>query len=166
MNGNAVTKKAEEILDLLEKKKLTLATAESCTGGLISGALTAVPGSSKVFLGGAATYSNELKMLFLGVEKETLIRYGAVSRECAKEMADGICARTGADAGISVTGIAGPGGGTPEKPVGLVYIGASLSGRTIVKECRFHGGRGEIRSQAVSFALDLLHKMLIGEEKD
>ena len=157
---------AEEVLNLLGEKKLMLATAESCTGGLISGALTAIPGSSNVFLGGAATYSNELKMKFLGVREETLAQFGAVSMPCAKEMADGICARTGADAGISVTGIAGPGGGTPEKPVGLVYIGASLSGKTIVKECRFHGGRDRVRASAVSFALNLLRKMLIGKEME
>lgn len=115
-----ITSLPQEILRLLKQKKLLLATAESCTGGLISEQLTAIPGSSSVFLGGVASYANELKMRFLGVSPETLERFGAVSRECAEEMVSGICARTRSDAGISVTGIAGPGGGTPEKPVGLV----------------------------------------------
>lgn len=155
----------EEILKLLEAGKLTLATAESCTGGMISEKLTAIPGSSAVFLGGAATYSNELKKLFLGVSEQTLAAFGAVSRECAREMVEGICARTHADAGISVTGIAGPSGGTPDKPVGRVYIGVKLHDKTQILECNFRGGREQVRMQAVSRALNTLRKMLLETEQ-
>ena len=154
----------EEILRLLENRKLTLATAESCTGGMISAQLTAIPGSSAAFLGGAATYSNELKQRFLGVRETTLASFGAVSRECAEEMVEGICARTGADAGISVTGIAGPSGGTPDKPVGRVYIGVKLHDKTRIFECNFRGGREQVRNQTVSRALNELRKLLLERE--
>ena len=153
----------EEILRLLEKRQFTLATAESCTGGMISAQLTAVPGSSAVFLGGAATYSNRLKQLILGVSETTLAKFGAVSRECAKEMVEGVCSRTGADAGISVTGIAGPSGGTPDKPVGRVYIGVKLHDTTRIFECNFRGGREQVRNQTVARALNELRKLLLQE---
>lgn len=160
-----VTSLPQEVLRLLEQKKLLLATAESCTGGLISEQLTAIPGSSSVFLGGVASYANELKMRFLGVSPETLEQFGAVSRECAEEMVRGICSRTHSDAGISVTGIAGPGGGTPEKPVGLVYIGVRLHEKTVVLECHFKGGRDQVRERTAAKALNTLRTMLLESGK-
>lgn len=160
-----VTSLPQEVLRLLEQKKLLLATAESCTGGLISEQLTAIPGSSSVFLGGVASYANELKMRFLGVSPETLEQFGAVSRECAEEMVRGICSRTRSDAGISVTGIAGPGGGTPEKPVGLVYIGVRLHEKTVVLECHFKGGRDQVRERTAAKALNTLRTMLLESGK-
>lgn len=115
----------KELGCILIQKRLTLATAESCTGGLLAGRVTDVPGSSAYFLGGMVSYSNEAKETLLGVRHETLLTHGAVSEKVAKEMARGARERLGADVGISVTGIAGPTGGTSEKPVGLVWIGLS-----------------------------------------
>lgn len=115
----------EELVEMLKKKGLHISSAESCTGGLFSAYLTAVPGASDVFEETVVTYSNEAKMRELGVRRQTLESVGAVSPETAAEMARGIRRRTGADIGIGITGIAGPGGGTTEKPVGTVYISAS-----------------------------------------
>lgn len=113
----------EKVVEILIKKKLTVATAESCTGGLVSERITRVSGASEVFGCGVCSYSNEIKNKILGVEKETLAVLGAVSAETAVQMAEGVKKISGADIGISTTGIAGPTGGTPEKPVGLVYLG-------------------------------------------
>ncbi len=151
----------QDVLRLLDLKNMHLATAESCTGGLISGQLTAIPGSSSAFLGGVASYANEIKMRFLGVSAETLEKFGAVSRECAEEMVNGIFTRANADAAISVTGIAGPGGGTPEKPVGLVYIGVKVREKTVVMECHFKGGRQQVRERTAAKALNTLRLMLM-----
>ncbi len=104
-------------------------------------------------------------MRFLGVSPETLEQFGAVSRECAEEMVRGICSRTRSDAGISVTGIAGPGGGTPEKPVGLVYIGVRLHEKTVVLECHFKGGRAQVRERTAAKALNTLRTMLLESGK-
>lgn len=156
-----ITSLPQDVLRLLAERRLFLATAESCTGGLIAGQLTAVPGSSETFLGGVVSYANELKMRFLGVSQKTLETEGAVSRKCAQEMVEGIAAKTGADAAISVTGIAGPGGGSAEKPVGLVYIGVKLHARTTLLECHFQGGRTQIRERTAAKALHLLRSMLM-----
>lgn len=141
----------------LRERGLTLATAESCTGGLIGGRITSISGSSDVYLGGAVTYSNDLKMQILGVKRETLDKFGAVSRETAAEMAEGIRRVSGSDIAVSVTGIAGPGGGTETKPVGLVYIGVSYQENTSVKEYKFNhqykNGRNFIRHVAASNAI-------------
>ena len=118
-------------------KHLTVTTAESCTGGLIAGTLINAAGASDVLNEGYVTYSNEAKERLVHVSHETLERYGAVSAQTAQEMAEGAARAAGADAAVSATGIAGPGGGSVEKPVGLVYIGCCLNGRTVVKECRF-----------------------------
>jgi len=118
----------EDLIKLLKNNKLTLSCAESCTGGLVSKAVTDVSGCSAVFLGGVVSYANEVKMNALGVKKETLARFGAVSRETAIEMAEGVKRLCASDIGISTTGIAGPDGGTDEKPVGTVYVGFSYNG--------------------------------------
>ena len=150
------------LLDLLRARGLTIATAESCTGGLVSAALTAVPGCSDVVLGGIVTYSNEMKASLLGVPEEVLQRVGAVSEDCAREMANGLLRATGAGLGISVTGIAGPGGGSAEKPVGLVYIGVACLGReTILRRNLFSGNRTAIRTATVDASLALATEALL-----
>lgn len=144
---------------LLEKNK-TLAVAESCTGGMIASSLIEYAGISKVLLEGCVTYSNEAKMKRLGVKAETLEKYGAVSPETAAEMAEGIARTSGAAIGLATTGIAGPDGGTPEKPVGLVYVALHTDGETKVKELRFAGKRNKIRERAAYAALDWLRRTL------
>lgn len=141
---------------MLVEKKLTISTAESCTGGLLAGRLINYPGISSVFLEGIISYSNEAKMKRLGVKSDTLEKYGAVSKETAKEMAEGLVAYANTDIGISVTGIAGPGGGTIEKPVGLVYVGLCIKGRVAVKRFDFTGSRTDVRENTVESALSWL----------
>ncbi len=153
----------EKVMKLLLDKGLTVATAESCTGGLLAGRLINYPGASGAYLSGYVTYSNESKEKLLGVKSETLEKYGAVSAETAKEMCEGAAKRSGTDVGLSTTGVAGPGGGTPEKPVGLVYIGASVKGKTEVKKLNLSGSRAKVRRQAVEESLKLLIKMLTEE---
>ena len=150
----------KKIERILVHRKFTVTTAESCTGGLIAASLVNADGISAVFKEGYITYSNEAKVKLLGVKEETLARFGAVSRETAKEMAEGAAKASGAEAAIAVTGIAGPGGGTPEKPVGLVYIGCYYNGQTKVEEHHFQGSRREVREQSVAWALALLKKCL------
>jgi nicotinamide-nucleotide amidase len=147
--------------EMLVNRKLTIATAESCTGGLLSGTLINYPGISSVFMEGAITYSNEAKMKRLGVKEETLKAYGAVSEQTAYEMAEGIAKAAGTDIGISVTGIAGPGGGTEEKPVGLVYVGLYIKGNVKVKRLNFFGDRQKIRNRTVINTLDWLRRELL-----
>lgn len=143
---------------------IRMVTAESCTGGLIAGTLTDVPGASTWFDRGFVTYSNEAKKAMLGVREETLQEFGAVSQETAQEMALGAIAHSGAGAAVSVTGIAGPGGGTPEKPVGTVCFGVaeSVTGfprcTTVVKH--FDGDRASVRKQSVAFAIAELQRSL------
>ncbi len=152
---------AAEAVRLLLQKRLRVSFAESCTGGLLSGALVSVPGASGVYDMGFVTYSNASKAKLLGVSEQTLRENGAVSPECACEMALGALRASGADIAVSVTGIAGPDGGTPEKPVGLVYIAlASKSGARAYKN-NFTGSRAEIRAQSVCRAIDLLVEALI-----
>ena len=150
----------DKVVSLLAKRHMTVATAESCTGGLLSGRLINVPGASDVINVGFVTYSNDAKSEYLGVSADTLRTNGAVSPECAKEMAEGVAARTGSDAGLATTGIAGPGGGTDDKPVGLVYIGCCIGGTTKVMECHFDGDRMSVRQQAVETALTMLYEGL------
>ena len=144
------------IIDRLRKDKKTLSVAESCTGGLLADSFVNVSGASEVFMEGVVTYSNEAKMERLGVKKETLEKFGAVSPETAREMVLGL--KT--DAGISVTGIAGPGGGTPEKPVGLVYMGIRNGNEISVEKKIFKGSRRKVRERAVLHSLFCLNKML------
>ena len=139
---------------------LTLATAESCTGGLIAHRITNVPGASDFFLGGVVAYSNEAKVRLLGVDAETIAAHGAVSEVVARQMAEGARARFGADVGIGVTGIAGPGGGTPEKPVGLVFICLAGKGKTIVARNEFSGSREEIKRRSAEKGLGMVRESL------
>ncbi|HEY8614184.1 MAG TPA: nicotinamide-nucleotide amidohydrolase family protein [Roseomonas sp.] len=156
MLSPAILDQAAALLVLLRARGLTVATAESCTGGLVSAALTAVPGSSEAVLGGLVTYSNSMKMRLLGVPEEVLTSVGAVSEACAQRMASGTLRATGADLAISITGIAGPGGGSAEKPVGLVYIGvARRGGDLVVRRHVFPGDRAGIRAATVEAALHM-----------
>ncbi|EMS71878.1 competence/damage-inducible protein A [Ruminiclostridium cellobioparum] len=152
--------------ELLSGHKLTLATAESCTGGLISQMLTNIPGISSVFMGGAVTYSNDAKEEYLGVRRDTLLQYGAVSRQTAAEMAAGVRSRLKTDIGVAVTGIAGPDGGTPDKPVGLVYIGLSSEKGTVTKELRLLGNRKRIRTITALHVFDMIRRHVSGLEID
>lgn len=135
---------------------LKISTAESCTGGLISAYITSFPGSSSVFDMGFATYSNDAKHKLLGVSKETLEDYGAVSKETALEMSFGVREKSQADIGIAVTGIAGPGGGTPSKPVGLVYISLCSKHEHIFSQLNLDGTRDEIRKQTVEKVIEMV----------
>ena len=153
----------ESVVEILAQKKMTVTTAESCTGGLIAGTLVNVAGASDVLNEGYVTYSNDAKERLVGVKHETLEEYGAVSEQTAREMAEGAAKAAGADAALSGTGIAGPGGATEEKPVGLVYIGCYVNGETTVKECRFEGSRMENRLHTVETALQLLLRQLSEE---
>ncbi len=150
----------ETAVEMLAGRDMTVVTAESCTGGLIAGTLINVPGASEVLNESYVTYSNEAKARLVNVNPETLRRYGAVSEQTAREMAEGAARAAGANAALSSTGVAGPGGGTLEKPVGLVYVGCYVNGKTEVKECRFQGSRMENRLHTVEAALELLIEML------
>jgi len=152
---------AAELVALCKARGVTVATAESCTGGLIAAAITEVPGSSAVFGQGFVTYSNAAKTELLGVPAGLIAAIGAVSEAVAARMAAGARKRAGADLAVSVTGIAGPDGGTPQKPVGTVCFGlASPSGVTTYTK-RFMGNRHEVREQSVAFALELLSKQAL-----
>lgn len=151
----------ETVVKLMKEKNLTLTTAESCTGGAIAARIVNVSGASEVLMQGIVTYSNKAKRKYLGVKKETLKTVGAVSKQTAKQMAKGGCKETGTNVCVSVTGIAGPGGGTKEKPVGLVYIGCCVDGKTTVKEFHFSGNRSRIREQSVMAALTLLRECIL-----
>jgi nicotinamide-nucleotide amidase len=150
----------ELVLELCRNRGLTLATAESCTGGLVAARLTSVPGSSDVFVGGVVPYSNELKTAELDVEAELLRAHGAVSPETAEAMARGARRRLDADVSVAVTGIAGPDGGTADKPVGLVYLHASGPEGDLAAELSFPGDRATIRSRATVGALHLVHALV------
>jgi nicotinamide-nucleotide amidase len=149
------------VLFFLEMQGETLATAESCTGGLVAQRLTSVPGSSRSFFGGAVTYTSEMKTEFAEVPTTLLHDYGPVSREVAAAMAEGIRERSGATLGLSVTGVAGPGGASPETPVGQIFVALADGKETEVKERRFSGDRERVRFQASSMALDLVRRRLM-----
>lgn len=145
----------EKLVELLIEKGYTISTAESCTGGLVAATIVNVSGASNVFNEGYVTYANSAKEKLAFVKRDTLNEFGAVSRQTAAEMAEGCCKNAAADVGISTTGIAGPAGGTLEKPVGLVYIGCSVKGKTIVEKHVFSGDRTRIRNNAVNCAIKL-----------
>lgn len=151
----------DKLFVYLKENNLTISTAESCTGGMIASAITNVSGASGFFGTGVVTYSNVAKMKLISVNKETLEMYGAVSEQTAKEMAEGVLALGEADVSVAVTGIAGPTGGTPEKPVGLVYIGVSGKYGTYAYKNNFSGNRDDVRQQTVERAFELVYDYLI-----
>ncbi len=166
---NIFSRKGEELEEvvgsLLRSRQLTVAVAESCTGGLIGHRLTSVPGSSAYFLEAAVVYSNSAKVKTLGVSEATISQHGAVSAEVARDMAAGIRQKSGAHLGLSATGIAGPTGGSTEKPVGLVFIGLASASEVQVTRNQFLGSREQIKLQASQKALDLLRRYLLSQSK-
>lgn len=157
MFSNEIMDQAEKLVEALRQRKLMMATAESCTGGLLAGLITTVPGTSDVFERGFVTYTNESKMQMIGVPEAILNEQGAVSRECAEAMAKGALAGSSADLAISITGIAGPTGATPAKPVGLVHFGlAGRDGLLQHRQERFPGDRTAIRLASLEVAMELL----------
>ncbi|WP_294158098.1 CinA family protein [uncultured Selenomonas sp.] len=148
---------------VLKERHLTIAAAESCTGGLVTSRLTDVPGSSEYVMGSIVSYSNEVKEKLVGVRHETLVKHGAVSGETAAEMAEGVRKAIGTDVGIATTGIAGPGGGTEEKPVGLVYTAVATGKHTWVCHTTFTGTREQIKQQASETVLAMAFGMLANE---
>lgn len=157
MFDDALTDNAKSFLSLCRSKKIQITTAESCTGGLISALLTSVAGSSDVFERGFTTYTNEAKFACLGVPRDLIEQYGAVSAAVAKAMAKGALSHSLGTLSVSVTGVAGPGGGTATKPVGLVFIGSCLEGReAIAQKHLFHGDRSSVRAQSVKCGMALL----------
>lgn len=149
------------VIDLLCANDLTVTCAESCTGGMLSARLINVPGISDTYKAGVITYSNKAKRRFLGVKKSTLQKYGAVSEQTAEEMAKGAALLLKADVAVAVTGLAGPDGGTEEKPVGLVYIACSVKGKVTVRRYHFSGSRSKVRESAVSAALALMRSCIL-----
>lgn len=155
-----MNKQAESIVSVLKEQKKTLATAESLTGGLVADAVVSIAGASEVFLGGVVSYTDGVKASLLGVKKETLAAYTAVSAEVAREMADGARRLLGSDCAISTTGLAGPAGGEDGKPVGTVFVGIATPDGTEVFSLHFSGTRTEIRQKTVNFAITSLIKRL------
>lgn len=151
---------AQIIVDLLSSRDQTMAVAESCTGGMLGSLITAIPGSSAVFLGGILAYHNKVKSIMLNVPDDSLAKFGAVSESVVTAMADGVRIRLGADIGVAITGVAGPGGGTNDKPVGLVYICASDRNKKIKRELKLGGGRAMIREASCMCALDLVRRLV------
>jgi nicotinamide-nucleotide amidase len=166
MAGSDARALSRALLDLCRSRKLTVATAESCTGGLVAGALTEIPGSSYVIDRGFVTYSNDAKRKMLGVKATTLESFGAVSKETAIQMAVGALEEADVDLAVSITGIAGPGGATPGKPVGLVHFAvAARDGRIVNRECRFGAiGRSAVRQRSVLEALRMLIELARGPQ--
>jgi nicotinamide-nucleotide amidase len=161
MIDNDITQAAKNLLDICRRKNLLIATAESCTAGLVAGTLTEIPGVSSILDRGYVTYSNEAKHEMLGVSRDILRAHGAVSRETAEAMVRGVLGHSRVHLAVSVTGIAGPDGGSAEKPVGLVHFAAaSRSGRLVHAEKRYGEiGRTEVRKQSVLQAFRMLHDM-------
>ena len=147
---------------ILQERSLTLGLAESCTGGLVASRITDVPGSSAYFMAGFVTYSNEAKTKFLSVPDKIIARHGAVSNIVAERMAKGVRAAAGVDIGVSITGIAGPAGGSPEKPVGTVFIGLATKKEVFVRKFLFSGNRREVRKRSSEEALTMLFDYLEG----
>lgn len=157
---DAVVQKAEGVVALARERKISLSCAESCTGGLVGAAITSVAGSSEVFQGGIISYSNDVKHRVLGVDQTILDTYGAVSEECARAMAEGAARVLKTQVAVSITGIAGPDGGVPGKPVGTVWFGIATPHKVSAKLCTFNGSREVVRTNSVLQALDLLHEAL------
>ena len=151
---------AIRLADMLVDQGLTLATAESCTGGGLSHLLTSIPGASAFFIGGIIAYQNDIKVKLLGVPQAALVDHGAVSSPTAGAMAEGCRNHFGTDIAVSITGIAGPGGGSSEKPVGLVFVAVAVAQRTRVSEHIFPGNREQVRQAAIAAALDLILQVI------
>ncbi len=164
-SADNLDKTVTNVVKLLKRRGLTISTAESCTGGLLSELITSVPGASEVFELGICTYSERIKHEFLGVPYDVIRDFGVVSSETALEMVRGLKKCSGADICVSVTGIAGPGGGTPEKPVGTVYIGFDICGRQFAESARLHRladkSRNNIRRTAAAFAFGIIENILM-----
>ena len=154
----------EELVKFLTENKMTITTAESCTGGMISSTIVNVPGASWVLNEAYVTYANEAKEKLVGVSHKTLEEFGAVSKETAYEMAEGAAKAANADCAIAVTGIAGPDGGTEEKPVGTVYAGYCVKGKIYVERYNFDGGRYEVRRQTADKTIARLYELLLRSE--
>jgi nicotinamide-nucleotide amidase len=150
----------EEIIEILKSKKATITFAESCTGGRVASTFTKISGVSEVFNGSVVSYSNDIKKDWLNVKEDTLIKYGAVSSECVGEMLDGALNLAKADYAIAISGIAGPSGGTPQKPVGTVFIGVKGEGKIKIEKFLFNGNRVSIQNQATDKAFLLLKNIL------
>jgi nicotinamide-nucleotide amidase len=161
--GEGSTDLAAVVLDRCREQRLTIAVAESCTGGLLGARLTSIPGSSDVVLGGVIAYANDVKRDLLGVDETVLVRHGAVSEPIVRQMAEGVRTRTGSSIGIGITGVAGPGGGTPDKPVGTVWLAVALPEETKALQVRLIGDREEIRRRATQSALELVRRGLTDE---
>ncbi len=166
MSDQELADRAIELLELCKKKKLTLATAESCTGGMLAAVITEIPGSSLVLDRGFVTYTNEVKQQMLGVAPTTIDVYGAVSRECAEEMAKGALAHSPVNLAVSITGVAGPTGAVPGKPIGLVHFAAASRSGRLVHHDRKYGdiGRSNVRRASVVQALAMLMELAEKEE--
>jgi PncC family amidohydrolase len=152
----------KKIGNILRERSLTLGLAESCTGGLIASRITDVPGSSAYFLAGFVTYSNEAKTKFLSVPDKIIMRHGAVSNIVAERMAKGVRRAAGVDIGLSITGVAGPAGGSPEKPVGTVFMALATSKKVFVRKFLFSGNRREVRKRSAEEALSMILDYLEG----
>jgi nicotinamide-nucleotide amidase len=165
MLDNDIVDAARQLLDICKRKNLLVATAESCTAGLVAGTLTEVPGTSSILDRGFITYSNDAKHEMLGVPRDILAKHGAVSRETAEAMARGVLGRSRVHLAVSVTGIAGPDGGSEQKPVGLVHFAAASHGGTLIAaEKRFGNvGRAEVRKRSVLQAFRMLHELAENE---
>ena len=151
----------QKVVALLKRKKLKISFAESCTGGLLSSAITSVNGSSKIFVMGLVTYSNQAKITLLKVNKNIIKKYGAVSIQCCLAMVNNLCKISKSKVCVSITGIAGPKGGSKQKPVGLVYVGIKIGKKVIVNKCNFKNkGRSYIQRQTVKKTLNLLLKLI------
>jgi len=150
----------KQLIDILRQKQITLSTAESCTGGLIAKLITDVPGSSEIYLGGVISYSNEMKKKWLGVKSVTLQKFGAVSEQTVLEMLNGIIRATTSDLAVAVSGIAGPNGGTKEKPVGTVFIGIGFKDRRLVQKFLFPGSRDQVRASCANQILIMIHNII------
>ena len=159
-NMENILLKTQKLFELLKEKNLKISTAESCTGGMIGASLTSIPGISSYYEYGFVTYSNEAKQKLIGVKEETLKEFGAVSAQVVLEMAQGALKVSGSDIAVSVSGIAGPGGGTKEKPVGLVYIGLAFKDKKLFSKFIFKGNRDEVRQQTVNMALEMIIKQI------
>lgn len=156
----------QKLAKILKEKNIRISGAESCTGGMVAAEITSVDGISAVFNESFVTYSNDSKHRNLGVSNETLEKFGAVSEECAREMAEGAAERSGAGIAFSVTGIAGPAGGTKEKPVGTVCFGVFFKGKTVSKTAHFDGNREKVRRSSVDFVIEMMIETIGNSKED